>query len=83
MKAKSLTNLEFKPVKIEIEIETKRELELLWCMFNAPSNKMAEYATKSIYDERGIRKFEWNEKCFDSKSEVWKVLENLKSEINE
>jgi len=46
---KSVTPPVFEPIDLVITIESKRELELLYCIFNASAENLTELANKTVY----------------------------------
>ena len=72
MKTEILTKQDFQPIELKITIETKRELEFLWSLFNAPNTKLMELAND--YRIGSISIFNVGA---PNLNEIWDELENL------
>lgn len=67
----------FKPINLLITIESKRELEFLWGIFNNTDEDQAKYVNKGLKDEPHIKKFTIHELEYDIPvTEIWAILDN-------
>lgn len=81
MKATINESKQFEPFDLTITIESKRELEFLWCIFNSPYAKHAIFANDNIHG--GISIFNVSEFGRDgiSTMDLWKILDNKLKQI--
>jgi hypothetical protein len=78
MKIKELNPeiVEFKPFELVLSIESKRELEMLWLIFNASPTEMAIFLNNIDRSSYPILKFTTNEICQNqNRSLIWKFFE--------
>jgi hypothetical protein len=61
---------EFEPLEFVVAIETKRELEFLWSIFNNPDKNMVDFANQARYN---ITEFTIDEQL--SVGRMWRVLD--------
>jgi hypothetical protein len=67
---------EFKPIELAITIESKRELELLWCMFNASPASTANFLNDANRSMHKISDFTSTEICQgQNRSQIWSFFE--------
>lgn len=70
MKATTNKDKKFTPVELTITIESKRELELLCCMFNANEIHQASLANEGLYNDI----IAFDQKEFNTHA-IWKPLD--------
>ena len=74
MKTEILTKQDFQPIELKITIETKRELEFLWALFNSPTHDARDFLNNWVSDS--INKFSVNE-IHDMQTLMFRTLHNL------
>ena len=75
MKTKILNNEErsFKPIELNITIESKRELEALACLTNASGNGMMRFCNENRYNKIeafDVRELEW-------RNNLWRTINQI------
>lgn len=78
MKIKELNpqQQEFKPLELMLTIETKRELEMLWCIFNSSPVAMASFLNDVGRSSHNIDEYTASEICAQqNRSAIWSFFE--------
>lgn len=71
--------MEFKPFEITLTIESKRELQTLWCIFNASPVHIADFLNNVGKSGKNIPDFTSYEMNGQNRSEIYNFLnEKLK-----
>lgn len=79
-------NTEFKPFDLILTIESKRELEFIWVLFNAsPARKLDllnQVGKKPNWSEESIKSFTSDELCSFDTTQVWQTIDDKLKEIS-